>query len=89
MTNLPGSCWTVVIVLRTKVFAKTFLEHYSQTMFTKIVRMLRTGLKGNNRLPVLTLHSKLSEELKRLAIYRVFDLRLNSQLFEYCRKRDT
>ena len=29
--------------------------------------------KGDNRLPVIALHSKLSEERKRLVVYRVFD----------------
>ena len=44
MTAHPGSSRTTVLVLRTKVFAKTILEHYSQTLFTKTVRILRTGL---------------------------------------------
>ena len=46
MTNLQGSFQTVVFVLRMIVFAKTILEVelYSQTMFTKTVLILRTGL---------------------------------------------
>ena len=44
MRKLPGSSRTFFLVLRKKVFAKTILEHYSQTMFTKTVRTLRTGL---------------------------------------------
>ena len=44
MTNIPGSSRTVVFALRTKVLAKTILEHYSQTTFTKTVRILRIGL---------------------------------------------
>ena len=44
MTKLPGSSRTVVFVLRTKVFANAILKHYLHIMFTKIVRMLRTGL---------------------------------------------
>ena len=43
MRKLPVSSRTVVLVLRMKVFAKTILEHYSQTMFTKTVRILRSG----------------------------------------------
>ena len=43
MTKLPGSSWTVVFVLRTKVFANAVLERYSQTAFTKTVRILGTG----------------------------------------------
>ena len=44
MTKLPGSSRTVLLVLRTKVFANTLLERYSQAMLTKTVRILRTGL---------------------------------------------
>ena len=44
ITNRPGR-YRTVIVLRTKVFAKAILERYSETMFTKTVRILRTGLK--------------------------------------------
>ena len=44
MMKLPGSSRTVVFVRRTQVFARTILEHYSQTMFTKTVRLLTTGL---------------------------------------------
>ena len=43
MTKLPGSFWKVVFVLGTKVSANTILEHYSQTMFMKIVHISRTG----------------------------------------------
>ena len=45
MTNLLGSSRTVVSVLRTKVFAKTILKHYLQTMFKKTVCILRSGFK--------------------------------------------
>ena len=50
MRKLLGSSQTVVLVLRTKVFAKTVLEHYSRTMFTKTVRILRRGFKRGARL---------------------------------------
>ena len=43
MRKLASSSWTVVLVLRTKVFAKTILEHCSQRMFTQTVRILRSG----------------------------------------------
>ena len=46
MRKLLGSSRAVVLVLRKKVFAKTILEHYSQTMFTKTVRLLSTGLRN-------------------------------------------
>ena len=46
MTKLPGSSRTIVLVLRTKAFAETILEHCSQTMFTKTVRILRTGVRN-------------------------------------------
>ena len=44
LRKLPGSSRTVALVLRTVVFAKTILEHYSQRMFTKTVRILRSDL---------------------------------------------
>ena len=37
VTKLPGSSWTVVFVLR----MNTVLKHYSQTVFTKTVGILR------------------------------------------------
>ena len=43
MRKLPGSSRTFVLVLRTKVFAKIIPEHYSQTMCTKTVGILRSG----------------------------------------------
>ena len=43
MTKLPGSSQTVIFIRRTKVFANTIFEHYSLTMFMKIVYVLRTG----------------------------------------------
>ena len=45
-TKLPGSSRTAVFVLRTKVFANAFFEHYSRTMFMRTVRISRTGLKS-------------------------------------------
>ena len=44
MTKLLGSSWTLDLVLRTKVFVNTIFEHCWQTMFTKTVGILRTGL---------------------------------------------
>ena len=44
MTKLPGSSPTVVFILRMKMFTKTILKHYLQTMFTKTDRILITGL---------------------------------------------
>ena len=44
MTKLPGSSQTVVLTLRTKVSAKTILEHYSGKTCTETVRIVRTSL---------------------------------------------
>ena len=49
MRKLPGSSRTVVFVLRTKVFAKTILQHYSQTMLTKTVRISKTHTMEKKR----------------------------------------
>ena len=64
MTELKGSFRTVVFALRTKVFAKTILEHYSKTIITKTARILRTGfrlLSITTHCPMVTSHSTLSD----------------------------
>ena len=43
MRKLPGSSQTVVLVLKMKVFAKTVLKHFLQTMFMKTVYILRSS----------------------------------------------
>ena len=63
MTKLPGSSRTVLLVLRTKVFANTLLERYSQAMLTKTVRILRTGL---------TLCARASRRLLRMMTFKDF-----------------
>ena len=64
MTTLPGSSRTVVFILRAKLFAKTILEHSSRTVFTKSVRILRTGCKEGFGTAVVTCRE--SEETKLL-----------------------
>ena len=54
--KLLGSSQTVVFVLRTKVFAKTILEHYSQTAFTKTVHILRSGLTNSRKSLAYDIH---------------------------------
>ena len=48
MTKLSGGSQTVILALRMKVFAYTILKHYSQTMFTKTVRLLRSGFRSGS-----------------------------------------
>ena len=43
MRKLLGSSQTVVFVLRMKMFGKTILDHYLQTMLTKTVHILRSS----------------------------------------------
>ena len=38
---------TVAFVFRRKVFVNSILEHHSQTVFTKTVRISKTGLRGS------------------------------------------
>ena len=54
MRKLPSSFRAVVFVLRMKVFAKTVLKHYSQIMFMKTVRILRTSF--TDQAPVFRVH---------------------------------
>ena len=61
MTKLPGSSRTAVFVFRTKVFMNTILEHYTQTMFTKTVRILRSGFT-------------YKESTKKESLYRSTDI---------------
>ena len=78
MTKLPGSSRTLVFVLRTKAFANTILEHYSQTVFAKTVRILRTDLSNakceNEVLYVDTCVSVLSWFAKYMQLLQIYPL---------------
>ena len=56
----------VKIILKRKHHMKTFVLQHTLTVLGERVQAAES--KGDNRLPVLALHSKLSEELKRLVI---------------------
>ena len=47
MAKLPGDSWSVVFVLRTKLFLNTILKHHLWTMFTKTVHITKTELFSN------------------------------------------